>query len=89
MAKTRSAMMIIQKDKIYQKIEKDSLLIVPPGKLFVINDIIADERLDKRGKYLLQLPFQEAIYPLFYAVNTVLCWYFGKLWKAKNSYQLS
>ena len=44
------------KDRLYQWIEKLSQLLACSETLFIIDDIIADERLDKRRQSLLELP---------------------------------
>ena len=43
------------KDKLYQWIEKLSQLLASFETLFIIDDIIADEGLDKRRQHLLEL----------------------------------
>ena len=47
--------LIEPKDKLYQWIEKLSQLLAHSETLFIINDIIADESLDKRRRSLLEL----------------------------------
>ena len=47
--------LIEPKDKLYQWIEKLSQLLASFKTLFIIDDIIADERLDKRRQPLLEL----------------------------------
>ena len=43
------------KDKLYQWVEKLQQLIACLETLFIIDDIIADEGLDKRRQYQLEL----------------------------------
>ena len=47
--------LIEPKDKLYQWIEKLSQLLAHSETLFIIDDIIADESLDKRRQSLLEL----------------------------------
>ena len=47
--------LIEPKDKLYQWIEKLSHLLARSETLFIIDDIIADESLDKRRQSLLEL----------------------------------
>ena len=47
--------LIEPKDKLYQCIEKLSQLLACLETLFIIDDIIADEGLDKRRQFLLEL----------------------------------
>ena len=47
--------LIAPKDKLYQWIEKLSQLIARSETLFIIDDIIADEDLDKKRHFLLEL----------------------------------
>ena len=54
--KNNEKVWIIQpKDRLYQWIEKLSQLLARSETLFVIDDIIADESLEKRSQSLLEL----------------------------------
>lgn len=43
------------KDKLYQWVDKLSQLLADSQTLFIIDDIISDENLDKKGQALLKL----------------------------------